>query len=68
MISVLLSYSEESKAAALADGFKERTVLVKWEPFGSNRPEVKAQRETQIMREVRPNQFFIGDFWGAGPD
>lgn len=65
MISVLLSYSEEARAKAVKDGFKEQTVLVKFEPFHADG---KGRREMEIMRAIAPNRFFVGDFWGAGPD
>lgn len=67
-MSVILSCSPEAKEKALADGFKEQTVLVKWEGIRSDDARRKSQRESQIMNAIRPNQFFVGDFWGAGPD
>jgi len=67
MISVILKYSAESKAVALADGFKEETVLVKWEPILTHESS-KSKRESEVLRKIKPYQYFLGDFWGAGVD
>lgn len=68
MVSVILAYSPECKQRALANGFIEQTVLVKHEDIKSAERIKRAKREGEVLRELSPYQYFLGDFWGAGVD
>jgi hypothetical protein len=63
MISVILAASDEAKQRALAAGFVEQTVLVRYETL---KPE--GTIEGELMRTIKPSQFIVGNYWGAGPE
>lgn len=66
MIQIILLASEQTRAAALASGFREQTVLIKGEAVPST-PENKARLERECF-DLHPFQFAVTDYWGAEPD
>lgn len=69
MISIILAADDESKARAMAAGFRERTVLTRDERIGFEpMDDQKAKTEIWIMRHIKPFQFLVSGVWGAGPD
>ncbi len=64
MVSIILACNDETKAKALAAGFHEETVLIRHNGVLSNE-ENKRTLETELFN-MRPYQFLVADFWGAG--
>jgi hypothetical protein len=62
--AVIFAASDKCKESALADGFKEQTVLIKYVSFEKDK-KWEAERD---VRKHHPYQFAVTDFWGAGPD
>lgn len=67
-VSIILAIPEEQKARALENGFREQTVLVRWEAIASNDHRGRERIESQVLRDIRPYQYLLADYWGAGPD
>ena len=66
MVSIILAASDETKAKALAAGFKERTVLVRYDAVQStDENRRKLERE---MKAMGPYQFLAADYWGMCAD
>lgn len=62
--AVIFAASDECKESALADGFKEQTVLIKHVSFEKDK---KWEAERDVHKH-RPYQFAVTDYWGMGPD
>lgn len=66
MVAIILAASKETKELALKAGFREKTVLIRSDPvLSSSENKEKIERE---LFEMRPYQFLVSDFLGAGPD
>lgn len=66
MVSIILAANDETKAKAIAAGFRETTVLLRHDAVQSgdeNRRKLEAE-----MKAMRPYQFLAADFWGMCPD
>lgn len=67
MVSIILASNEETKAMAIAAGFREETVLIRSSGLQSteeNRRKLEAE-----MRAMKPYQFLAADYWGmCNPD
>ena len=71
MVTIILSASKESEARAKAAGFKKQEVLIRHDgpPIGDKeRKKMKCALEYEMMSAVKPNQFLVGEYWGACPD
>jgi len=66
MVSIITAASEDAKARAIEKGYHERICLVKFETGSSD--ELKIELTREALREIRPHQVYIGDYWGACPD
>jgi len=64
MVAIILAASKETKELALKAGFSEATVLIRRDSVLSL-PEIKEKIERELF-EMRPYQFLVSDFWGAG--
>jgi len=64
MVSIILAASKETKELALKAGFREATVLIRHEDVLSLSA-IKEKIERELI-EMRPYQFLVSDFWGAG--
>lgn len=67
MVSIIFCFNERAKACALERGYEEITVLIKHAPGLSNE-ETKQKLTAEALREIRPFQVIIGDYWGAVMD
>lgn len=67
MVSIILAWSDEQKKKAVGMGFREQTVLLRFDPVMSTSKE-KARLTRGIVRGIRPYQFLVADFWGMDPD
>lgn len=69
MISIILAWSPEARERAIAAGFRERTVLVRDEVVVPTTDKTKQERITaQVLREIKPFQYLLSSWWGAGPE
>jgi hypothetical protein len=66
MVSIILVCNEKVKAEALANGFREETVLVRHN--GCMSTEDNKQKLERELFKMRPYQFLVSDFWGAGEE
>ena len=66
MVSIILAASPETKAEAIAAGFREATVLLRHNPVTSTE-ENKRKLESELFI-LRPAQFLVSDYWGVGAD
>jgi hypothetical protein len=64
-LAIILAASVECKERALADGFKEQTVLIK---HVGGFPKEEKWKAEKAVRDLKPFQFAVFDFWGMGPD
>jgi hypothetical protein len=62
-MQIAIAYSNDSKVELEHLGFREQTVMMKWD--GTSKEE--GERQFFAMRK-KPFQFCSVDFWGAGPD
>jgi hypothetical protein len=67
MVSVILAASDQARQKAIVLGFREEKVLIRWE-HGISGEDRKVKFEGEIIREIKPYQFLVADFWGAGPE
>lgn len=70
MTTIILSASQAAHDRAVAAGFEVVQVLVRHDgpAIGDQeRAKLKSKLECELMTEVRPNQFLVGEYWGAGP-
>jgi hypothetical protein len=68
-VSIILEASDEAKEKAKAAGFRERVVLVRFEQIcvGANK-KLADELTGRVLQELKPYQYLLSDFWGAGPD
>lgn len=65
MVTIILECNDETKARALASGFREQTVLVKCDPIKTS--DENKRRLEQECFTIRPYRFLVSDTWGMGP-
>lgn len=62
--AVIFAANDECKERALADGFREETVLIKHVTVEKGK-KWEAERD---VRKLGPYQFAVTDYWGMMPD
>lgn len=67
MVTVILEYSQDCKELAEAKGFREKTILVKFDSGIQSTKENKERLESEC-RKLQPYQFIVDDYWGMCPD
>lgn len=66
MVSIILEANNETKAAAIAAGFREKTILIRHN--GVESTEENRRKLESEMKVMGPYQFLAADYWGMCPD
>lgn len=67
MVSIILTANKECKERALKSGFKKIEVLLRYESCLSGK-ENENRIAGEIIRELKPFQVLVSDYWGMGVD
>ncbi len=67
MVSIIIRANDETKKRAIAAGFVESSVLIRWE-YGISSEKERQRRERDLMDEIHPYQFLVADYWGIRAD